>query len=108
MIPTENIIPKTEKIKQLLFGEKFDKYFEKEFNPDKDAFLINEVINQKDEPLIIVRLLNFRNESQRKNINEEYKKLGLSNEKNLLACIIDFMPQHIEIDYIHCLLDNIV
>ena len=68
MIPTENIIPKTEKIKQLLFGEKFDKYFEKEFNPDKDAFLINEVINQKDEPLIIVRLLNFRNESQRKNI----------------------------------------
>ena len=107
MIPTENIIPKTEKVKQLLFGESFDKYFEKEFKPDTDAFLINEIINQKDEPLIIVRLLNFRNESQRKKINAAYKKLGFSNEKNLLTCIIDFMPQHIEIDYIHCLLDNI-
>ena len=40
MIPTENIIPKHEKIKQLLFGENFDKYFEKEFNRDTDAFLI--------------------------------------------------------------------
>ena len=109
MIPTENIIPKTERIKQLLSEESFDKYFEREFNPDMDAFLINEVINRNDEPLIIVRLLNFRDEQQRKEINEAYKKIfGLSNEKNLLTCIIDFMPQHIETEYIHCLLDNIV
>ena len=70
MIPTENIIPKTERIKQLLSEESFDKYFEREFNPDMDAFLINEVINRNDEPLIIVRLLNFRDEQQRKQINE--------------------------------------
>ena len=109
MIPTENIIPKTERIKQLLSEESFDKYFEREFNPDMDAFLINEVINRNDEPLIIVRLLNFRDEQQRKEINEAYKKIfGLSNKKNLLTCIIDFMPQHIETEYIHCLLDNIV
>jgi len=109
MIPTQNIIPKTEKVKQLLYEESFDKYFEKEFNPDTDAHLINEVIKNNDEPLIIVRLLNFRDEQQRKKINDAYKNIfGLSNEQNLLKCILEFMPQHIETDYIHCLLDNIV
>ena len=107
MMQTENINPKTEQIRQLLHNESFDKYFEKGFNPEEDAALINEIIKLNDEPLIIVRLLNYRNESQRKKINDSFKKQELSNGEKLLTRIIDFMPQHIEIDYIHCLLDSI-
>ena len=109
MIPEKDIIAKTEKVKSLLNNETFDKYFDLEFNEDKDANLIKEVIEQKDEPLIIVRLLNHRDESQRKKINDAFKRLGYEGDKkNLLKKIISFMTeQHIEIDYVHSLLDNI-
>jgi len=107
MIPTENINPRTDRIKAVLNDQTFNKYFENDFNEDTDAFLINNVINYNDEPLIIVRLLNYRDESQRQKINDAYKKFGFSHDKNLLECLIEFMPQHVEIDYLRSLLGNI-
>ena len=107
MMPTENIIPKTQQINALLNNNTFDKYFENEFKENTDAFLINEIIRNNDDPLIIVRLLNSRTEEQRKKINNSFNELSFAPNHTLLSYIIDFMPHHTEINYIHFLLDNI-
>lgn len=107
MIPTENILPRTEEINALLSNKTFDKYFENEFKENTDAFLINEIIRNDDDPLIIVRLLNSRDEEQRKKINNSFNLLNFAPEHTLLSYIIEFMPHHTEINYIHFLLDNI-
>ena len=39
-----------------------------------DANLINEVINNNDNHLIMIRLLNYRDESQRKEIDRNFRR----------------------------------
>ena len=107
MVQTKDIKPRTEYINSLLKFNDLDKYLEGEFNEDRDSNLIYQIVENNDNPLIIVRLLNHRNEEQRKKINNSFKKINIAPEKNLLSFIIDFMPNHEEINYIHSLLDNI-
>ena len=74
MLETKKIIPRTEYVKKILDNKSFDKYFEQKFDVVKDVRLINEVMKRNDDPLIIVRLLNYRDESQRKKITFLYKR----------------------------------
>ena len=62
MTPTEEIVAKTDEVKAILDYKSFDKYFENEFDEVKDVVLINEVMKRSDDPLIIVRLLSYRDE----------------------------------------------
>ena len=76
---------KTEPVKNLLNYQSWEDYIEQEFDPQKDASLIRSVILNKDDPLIIIRLLNIRNKEQRKLI------ITLNIE---IAIIIDYMPDY--------------
>ena len=94
MFPTNEIRAKTEYVKNILDYKSFDKYFETKFDVVRDVRLINEVMKRKDEPLIIVRLLNFRDEFKRKKINDKYMEMKLNHRKNLLSYIIEFMNEN--------------
>ena len=106
MTPTEVIVAKTDEVKAILDNKSFDKYFKNEFDEVKDVVLINEVMKRNDEPLIIVRLLNYRDETQRKMINDKYMEMKLNHKKNLLSYIKDFMHNHIEMQYVCFLLSD--
>ena len=82
MLETKEIIPRTEYVKKILDNKSFDKYFEQKFDVVKDVRLINEVMKRNDDPLIIVRLLNYRDESQRKIINDKFMEMKLNHKKN--------------------------
>lgn len=81
MKETKEIYPKTEYVKKKLYNKSFDKYFENTFDEVKDVSLINEVMKRNDNPLIIVRLLNYRDESQRKIINDKFMEMKLNPKK---------------------------
>ena len=105
MIETKDIIAKTEYVKNILGNEGFDKYFENEFDEVNDVKLIDEVIKRNDNALIIVRLLNYRDYSQRKKINDNFKEMELNQNKNLFLYIKQFMLNHVEMEYV-CFLFN--
>ena len=67
-------------------------YCEDKFDKEKDIKLINKIIDNDDNPLLIVRLLNYR---ERKQINEI---------KELKTKIIRFMEGSSEYDYVKLLL----
>ena len=105
MIETKDIIAKTEYVKNILGNEGFDKYFENEFDEVNDVKLIDEVIKRNDNALIIVRLLNYREYSQRKKINDKFKEMELNQNKTLFLYIKQFMLNHVEMEYV-CFLFN--
>lgn len=85
---------KTEPVKKLLNYQSFADYLGRAFDPEKDALLIGSVIDNKDDPLIIERLLNQRSIEQRRGIFE--LKFGGSSDrrrkKGAIALIIGYMP----------------
>lgn len=107
LIETENIIFLNENVKNILNTISFDKYLENEFDVSNDVKLINEVIKRNDNSLIIVRLLNYRNETQRQLINDKYKETRLEQNQNLFQYIKNFMLNHVEMEYICFLLSGI-
>ena len=59
--------------------EPFCNYFQNEFLDAMDALLIDQIINLNDNPLIILRLLNYRTEDQRKKIDLKFRELRGDN-----------------------------
>jgi len=103
---TRDIYARTETVKRLLNYQSLAVYLEKEFNPEKDALLIGSVISNKDDPLIIVRLLNQRTEEQRKGIIEiriRGSRDRRSSRRKAIALVIGYMPDY-ERTYVDTLL----
>ena len=102
---TNTIFPQTPPVQALLNNLPFNNYFINEFNAQNDANLINTVINNNDNPLIIVRLLNCREESQRKDIDKEFRQLQGNNDIKMIHYIRNFMPIDPELPYLFALLN---
>ncbi len=71
---TNTIVILTQVVRQLLNNLTFRDYANNDFNAINDANLINAVIQNNDNPLIIIRLLNYRDESQRNDIDKSFTK----------------------------------
>ena len=104
LMDTDDIHPQTDNVNHLLNEEPFGNYFQNEFSDATDALLIDQVINLNDNPLIIVRLLNYRTEDQRKKIDSKFRELRGDNNRRMIEYILDFMPNHPEVPYLHDLL----
>ena len=62
-----------------------------------DANLINEVINNNDNHLIIIRLLNCRDESQRKEIDRNFRR---NANISMRQSIRNYIPNSPELPYL--------
>ena len=82
----------------------FEDYCNKEFKEQNDAILIDNIINNNDNPLLIIRLLNYRNEEQRQKIDLFFREMK-GDTKEMKLYIIDFMPNNPEIPYLNFLLE---
>ena len=103
---TKDIYAITDPVKRLLNYQSLAVYLEKEFDPEKDALLIWSVISNKDDPLIIVRLLNERTEEQRRGIIEiriRGSRDRRNNRRRAIALVIGYMPDY-ERTYVDTLL----
>jgi len=105
LIDTNDIIARSDEVKDDLNNQPFGEYFRHELDPYKDAKLIKDVINNKDEPLIIVRLLNYRDKEQRKEIEKKFQEIVTNEGISMLSYILNYMPGHPEVIYLHNLLD---
>jgi len=85
----------------------FKDYCEIEFQDFRDAILIDTIINNNDNPLMIVRLLNYRDEDQRKKIDTKFRERRNNMNRRMLDYILDYMPDNPETPYLHILLDGI-
>jgi hypothetical protein len=103
---SRDIYARTLPVKRLLNYQSIADYLEKEFDPEKDALLIGSVISNKDDPLIIVRLLNQRTEEQRRVIIEvkiRGSRDRSSRRRQAIALVIAYMPDY-ERTYVDTLL----
>jgi len=134
---TKNIKAKTEYVERLMNNISFEDYLEKNFLSSdslltsffkktenwtqiisskftyskNDESLIETVISEKDDPLIIIRLLEHRTEEQRKvifdtnleDITEEEKM----KKRILLISVKSYMPDY-EKNYVEFLLDKVI
>ena len=92
----------------LLFNNgTFKDYCNLEFQDFRDALLIDTIISSMDNPLMIVRLLNHRNEDQRKKIDKKFRERKGNMRRKMLLYILDYMTDNPEISYLHLLLDGI-
>ena len=73
----------------------------------RDAKLIDDIISNDDNPLMIVRLLNYRDEQKRKKIDLKFRERKGDIQKRMVFYIIDFMRNSPELSYIHILLEGI-
>lgn len=91
-------------INTILNDQTLDIYLEKKFDVFQDISLICNVIIENDNPLIIVRIIEYRKPNERKKINENYKStFGLN--KRLIDDIIEFIrPEHPEANYLKSLI----
>ena len=113
-IHAENLLKRTSDINAnspnviLLFNNvTFKDYCDLEFQDFRDALLIDTIISSRDNPLIIVRLLNYRNEDQRKKIDKKFRERKGNMRRKMLLYILDYMTDNPEISYLHLLLDGI-
>jgi len=113
-IHVENMLKRTSDINAnspnviLLFNNgTFEDYCNLEFQDFRDALLIDTIISSMDNPLMIVRLLNYRNEDQRKKIDKKFRERKGNMRRKMLLYILDYMTDNPEISYLHLLLDGI-
>ena len=102
---TNEITIQTEVVRQFFDNQSFENYIQKDFIDFYDAQLIDKIINNNDNPLLIVRLLNYRDEKQRESIDSQFRKIRGDKKRKMISYILDFMPGHSEVPYIHILLD---
>ena len=103
---SRDIYARTEPVKRLLNYQSLAVYLEREFDPEEDALLIRSVISNRDDPLIIVRLLNQRTEEQRRGIIEiriRGSRDRRRNRRQAIALVIAYMPDY-ERTYVDTLL----
>ena len=107
--PTDNIVPLTSQIRNYLMNQPFSKHFEREFSYVIDARLINNVILFNDNPLIIIRLIEYRSDEQRVKIDKEFRKVREDPERRMLLYIIDYIGNnHPDIPYLFALLEDTI
>ena len=134
---TKNIYAKNESVERLMNNIPFEDYLEKIFLDSDSIFtsffkktenwtqlvsskftyskndesLIETVISDRDDPLIIIRLFEHRNEKQRKVIFdthlEDMTEEEKINKKILLKSIGNYMPNY-EKKYVEFLLDTVL
>ena len=102
---TNEIIVQTENVLKFLNNKPLLEYFQKEFIDYQDALLIQRVIENDNNPLIIIRLLNYRNEKQRKEIDLKFREIKGDHDKKLISYIEEFIPNHPDTPYVHKLLE---
>jgi hypothetical protein len=102
---TNAIHPISENVRELLNNQPFGNYFQNEFLDYMDALLIEQIIQHNDNPLLIIRLLNYRNESLRQKIDLKFRELRGNRNRRMIDYILDFMPNHPEVPYLHQLLE---
>ena len=104
---TSEILAQTENVRLLLGQKNLEEFCKDKFKECRDAVLIDNIINNNDNPLMIVRLLNYRNEEQRKKIDSKFREIKENQNKKLLLYLIEYMPNHPEISYLYLLLEGI-
>ena len=67
-------------------------YLKNLFSPEKDGNLIWTVINENDNPEIIIKLLEYRFPTQREQIREYFNKLP--GNRNFDVEILHFLPDN--------------
>ena len=101
---TEEIEINTQIINTRLNNQTLNIYLKKKFDVIQDVYLIFNIIIENDNPLIIVRLIEYRKPDERKKINEQYGKIFGTNKK-LVDDIIEFIsPLNPEANYIRSLI----
>ena len=106
LLKTSEIVAYTQNIKLLMNNKTFKEYCDMTFVDYRDAILIDNIISNNDNPLMIVRLLNYRNEEERKQIDLKFKDIKGDHQKSLISYIIDYMGENPEISYVHLLLEG--
>jgi hypothetical protein len=108
LISTSDINAHSLNVILLLFNNKtFKDYCDLEFQDFRDALLIDTIISSRDNPLMIVRLLNYRNEDERKKVDKRFREIKGNMNKKMLLYILDYITDNPEISYLHLLLDDI-
>ena len=107
LLSTSKINAFTLNVKLLLDSKTFKDFCDMNFEDFKDAMLIASIIDNRDNPLMIVRLLNYRNEDEREKIDKKFRERKGDMKKKMLSYIVDYMSDNPEISYIHILLDGI-
>ena len=108
LIPTNNILPRTSQIRNYLMNQTFVEYFMREYWYVIDARLINNVILFNDDPFIILRLIEYRSDDERVEIDKEFRKIREDPNKKMIFYIIDYIGnKHIEIPYLYALLEEV-
>ena len=97
---TREIVAKTEEVKKQLNYRSFIEYLEGEFNPENDAKLIKCIIDNKDDPLMLIRLLSYRKKEQRTKLEDQFNNIYFSyidnnskkRKKGMKALAIAYTP----------------
>ena len=105
---TNEIHTHTQNVRLSMDNNTFEEYCKKKFVDYKDAKLIDDIISNNDNPLIIVRLLNYRDEGERKKIDLKFRERKGDIQRKMLLYIIEYMRNSPEISYLHLLLEGIL
>ena len=108
---TREIVAKTEDVKKQLNYRPFIEYLEGEFNPENDAKLIKCIIDNKDDPLMLIRLLSYRKKEQRTKLEDQFNNIYFSyidnnskkRKKGMYALAIAYTP-----DYEHTYIEDLL
>ena len=92
---TNEITIQTEVVRQFFDNQSFENYIQKNFIDFYDAQLIDKIINNNDNPLLIVRLLNYRVEKQRESIDSQFRKICRDKKRKMISYILDFIIKYI-------------
>ena len=104
---TSEIHVHTQNVILSLGNNTFEEYCKNRFVDYKDAKLIDDIINNVDNPLMIVRLLNYRDQKQRKKIDLKFRERRGDIQRRMISYIIDYMTYSPELPYVHILLEGI-
>ena len=85
LMNTNEIIIQTENVRRFLNNKPFLDYVQMQFIDYQDALLIQNIIENNDNPLIIIRLLNYRNKNQRKDIDTRFREIKGDGNKLLFT-----------------------
>ena len=104
---TDAIFPLTPQIRNYLMNQPLSEYFNREFSDVIDARLINNIILFNDNPLIIIRLIEYRSDEERVKIDKEFRKVREDPNRRMLLYIIDYIGNiHPDVPYLHALLED--
>ena len=104
---TSEIQTHTQNVMLSMDNHTFEEYCNMRFYSYKDAKLIDDIINNDDNPLMIVRLLNYRNVNERKKIDLKFRERKGNIQRKMISYISEYMINSPELSYIHILLEGI-